>query len=73
LSTEEAKFLNAVNKEVDFFLFYFKVEQLIREEVLLLSKLQHPQIVRMYGAIQVSPQLNFINTELHLNDDLTHN
>ena len=32
------------------------MEQLVREEVLLLSKLQHPQIVRMYGAIQVSDQ-----------------
>jgi len=35
-----------------------KVEQLIREEVLLISKLQHPHVVRMYGAIQEGSHIN---------------
>ena len=35
-----------------------RVEQLIREEVLLISKLQHPHIVRMYGAIQEGAHIN---------------
>lgn len=35
-----------------------KVEQLIREEVLLISKLQHPHVVRMYGAIQEEAHIN---------------
>ena len=38
-------------------LFYFihisQVEQLVKEEVTLMSRLQHPNTVRMYGAIQV--------------------
>jgi len=35
-----------------------KVEDLIREEVLLISKLQHPHVVRMYGAIQDEAHIN---------------
>lgn len=35
-----------------------RVEQLIREEVLLISKLQHPHVVRMYGAIQEGAHIN---------------
>jgi len=35
-----------------------KVEHLIREEVLLISKLQHPHVVRMYGAIQEEAHIN---------------
>ena len=35
-----------------------KVESLIREEVLLISKLQHPHVVRMYGAIQEASHIN---------------
>ena len=35
-----------------------RVETLIREEVLLISKLQHPHIVRMYGAIQEGTHIN---------------
>ena len=35
-----------------------KVEQLIREEVLLISGLQHPHVVRMYGAIQEGSHIN---------------
>jgi mitogen-activated protein kinase kinase kinase 1 len=35
-----------------------RVEQLIREEVLLISKLQHPHVVRMYGAIQEGDHIN---------------
>jgi len=35
-----------------------RVETLIREEVLLISGLQHPHIVRMYGAIQEAAHIN---------------
>ena len=35
-----------------------RVENIIREEVLLISKLQHPHIVRMYGAIQEGSHIN---------------
>lgn len=52
MAAKQISFCRNSNEEQD------RVESLIREEVLLISKLQHPHVVRMYGAIQEASHIN---------------
>ena len=52
MAAKQISFCRNTDEEQD------KVEQLVKEEVALMARLQHPHTVRMYGAIQEGQHIN---------------